>query len=65
MTYNVLVRYRTKSGVNARTVAIEADSATEALAKAEARVARARGVTRVDSTQWLERPIWAKWEPRR
>jgi hypothetical protein len=46
--YPVLVRYRTKSGCNAKSVTVLADSMEHALIWAEAKVRRMRGVIRID-----------------
>jgi hypothetical protein len=54
--YDVLVRYRTKSGCNAKAVQVAAMSLPDALSIAGAKVARQRGVIRIDecnvTTSW-------------
>jgi hypothetical protein len=63
-TFDVLVRYRTRSGCNAAYHTIEADSASQALRQAASERRARRGVVRIDSCQVCE---WAEpeseWEP--
>jgi hypothetical protein len=53
MKYTVLVRYRTRSGINAVVVDVDADSAAAATQNACAKVERRRGVVRVDSAETI------------
>ncbi len=62
-TYNVLVRYRTRSGVNAKSVRTLADDMSSALALASASVARQRGVIRVDGAETVEPDQWPTYRP--
>lgn len=50
--YSILVRYRTKSGCNAKAVTLIAESPEQALRFAAAKVERMRGVIRIDSSEW-------------
>jgi hypothetical protein len=47
-TYTVLVRYRTNSGINAKTLEISAENMEAAITIATNRVRRQRGVIRID-----------------
>ena len=62
-TYTVLVRYRTRSGVNAKSVDIAARDMAHALAHASVRVAKQRGVTRIDGAETVEPGQWPTYRP--
>jgi len=55
--YDVLVRYRTKSGCNAKMVTLWADTPQNALIWAKAKVRRMRGVIAIDEAEVC------KWAP--
>jgi len=57
--YDVLVRYRTNSGCNAKAVQIAAMSPADAMQIAGAKVARMRGVIGIDECN-----ITTSWEVR-
>lgn len=71
--FEVIVRYRTNSGCNAKRVTVEADTVYEALQLASDKVRRMRGVVRIDGGEWSEvKPVattsnltWAKTEAKR
>ena len=50
--YSILMRYRTKSGCNAKAITLIAESPEQALHLASAKVARMRGVIKIDSSEW-------------
>lgn len=52
MKYEILVRYRTRSGCNAKAVTVQADDVTAAMRAAADKVRRMRGVIRIDGCQW-------------
>ncbi len=62
-TYNVLVRYRTRSGVNAKSVRKQAPDMSSAMAAATAYVAKQRGVIRVDGAETVEPGQWPTYRP--
>ncbi len=62
-TYNVLVRYRTRSGVNAKSVEARAPDMAEALEAASARVAKQHGVIRIDGAETVEPDQWPTYRP--
>ncbi len=62
-TYTVLVRYRTRSGVNAKSVEVEALDMATAMTVASARVRHHRGVTRVDGAETVEPNQWPTYRP--
>jgi 1,2-phenylacetyl-CoA epoxidase PaaB subunit len=54
--YTVEVKYRTKSGLGQRHVAVRAADVEEALRVAKENVRRSRGVVRIDSAEWRDAP---------
>ncbi len=62
-TYSVLVKYRTRSGINAKTLTLPARDMAHALAHATARVMSQRGVIRVDGAETVEPDQWPTYRP--